>query len=443
MYNKLHILFGVLAMILLSSAAFAGPGIPHQFYGTIYVNGAAAPDNTVLVASVDGDTYSTITTSSYFGKDPSPIFYVPNPEGDRAGETIYFSVGGKSAGSHIFEDCHESGNCYDELNFDLTTTCGDGFCLGVDETCSTCTADCGVCTDDPVITVVSPQNDVIYNKTSVPLEVYADQTIVIWMYSLNDKTPVVFTPNTTVIAEEGNNTLTVIGINTAYQTGSTSVSFSVQVPETECGNDVLETGEECDGSDFGGLSCSSYGYNAGSLSCSSECTILLSGCYNSNPGGGGGGDDDDDNGGSIGGFTPVTTTEDNETTNTTNETSIEIENVHYDCTVEWVCSNWGDCEDSVQTRRCIDVNNCGIDDNIPSETQACIMYDEQSSQATQSSWTLFPTGFASLASIAEPSNLALIGSLLLLIILIFYIKKKMSVKNAPKTYYKSKKTPKK
>jgi len=67
------------------------------------------------------------------------------------------------------------------------------------------------------------------------------------------------------------------------------------------------------------------------------------------------------------------------------------------------------------------------------------MYDEASSQATQNSWLSFPTGFASLASITEPSNLALIGALLLLIILIFYIKKKLSVKDAPKTYYKSKK----
>jgi len=354
MYNKLYILFGMLAMILLSSAAFAGPGIPHQFYGTIYVNGVAAPDNTVLIAAVESDEYSTITTSSYFGKDPSPIFYVPDPNGDRTGETIYFSVGGKAVVSHVFEDCGgnlclETGNCcYDELNFELTTYCGDGFCLGVDETCSTCSVDCGVCTDDSVITVVSPQNDVIYNETSVPLEVYADQTIVIWMYSLNEETPVVFTPNTTVIAEEGNNTLTVIGINTAYQTGSTSVSFSVQVPETECGNDVLETGEECDGSDLGGLNCASYGYNAGILGCSPECTIIISSCYNSNPSSGGSSTSSTTTGGTTTGgtMTPVTTSEDNETTNTTNETSIETEYVHYDCTVNWVCSDWDNCEDS-------------------------------------------------------------------------------------------------
>ena len=49
----------------------------------------------------------------------------------------------------------------------------------------------------------SPQDNVTYDKTSIPLEVYADQTIVVWMYSLNDKLPVVFTPNTTINVEAG------------------------------------------------------------------------------------------------------------------------------------------------------------------------------------------------------------------------------------------------
>ena len=441
MYNKLHIFFGILAMILFSSAAFASPGIPHQFYGTIYVNDVAAPDNTILVASVDDDTYSTITTSSYFGKDSSPIFYVPDPEGDRGDpnpETISFSVGGKAAGSETFEN-----NGYTELNFELTTYCDDGFCLGVDETCSTCPEDCGDCpVEDTVITLVSPQNNVTYNSTSVPLEVYADQTIVIWMYSLNEETPVIFTPNTTINAEtgviEGLNNITVIAINDVFLSESIDVSFSVQIPETECNNGVLESGEDCDGSDFGGLTCSSYGYNAGSLSCSSECTIIQSNCYNSNSNT----KDSKKTTTTTGGTIITTTTTDDETTNTTNETSVETEYVHYDCTVSWVCSDWNTCENSIQTRVCIDENNCGIDDDKPSETQSCLMYDEASSQATQSSGMSFPTGFALLASITEPSNMALIGSLLLLIILIFYIKKKMSVKNtSPKTYHKSKKTP--
>lgn len=48
-----------------------------------------------------------------------------------------------------------------------------------------------------------------------------------------------------------------------------------------CGNGNAEAGEQCDGSDFNGLSCSSYGYNSGSLVCS-NCQIGIGNCYNTN-----------------------------------------------------------------------------------------------------------------------------------------------------------------
>ncbi|MCD6522188.1 MAG: DUF2341 domain-containing protein [Candidatus Diapherotrites archaeon] len=61
-----------------------------------------------------------------------------------------------------------------------------------------------------------------------------------------------------------------------------------------CGNGILEPGEECDGSNFGGKTCSSYGYSGGSLTCTSSCTISIDGCSSggddgSSSGGGGGG----------------------------------------------------------------------------------------------------------------------------------------------------------
>jgi len=68
--------------------------------------------------------------------------------------------------------------------------------------------------------------------------------------------------------------------NTSLCTGGSANSV--------CGNGVIEFGEACDLSNFGGLSCSSYGYNNGALSCSATCAIVTGGCYNGGGGGGGG-----------------------------------------------------------------------------------------------------------------------------------------------------------
>jgi len=47
-----------------------------------------------------------------------------------------------------------------------------------------------------------------------------------------------------------------------------------------CGDGVKNDGEECDGNDFGGKTCVSFGYDYGSLSCTSDCKISRSGCEN-------------------------------------------------------------------------------------------------------------------------------------------------------------------
>lgn len=45
-----------------------------------------------------------------------------------------------------------------------------------------------------------------------------------------------------------------------------------------CGNNIIETGEYCDGIDLGGEICASFGYNLGFLKCNNECLFDLSSC---------------------------------------------------------------------------------------------------------------------------------------------------------------------
>src|SRR5262249_44294643 len=45
-----------------------------------------------------------------------------------------------------------------------------------------------------------------------------------------------------------------------------------------CPNGVLDPGEECDGSDFGGATCASLGLGSGELACDGTCTLVTSGC---------------------------------------------------------------------------------------------------------------------------------------------------------------------
>lgn len=50
-----------------------------------------------------------------------------------------------------------------------------------------------------------------------------------------------------------------------------------------CGNGVVDTGEQCDRSDFGGATCLNYGFTSGTLSCSKTCQIDASQCSGACP----------------------------------------------------------------------------------------------------------------------------------------------------------------
>jgi len=68
---------------------------------------------------------------------------------------------------------------------------------------------------------------------------------------------------------------------------ATSINVSANV-QGLCGNSVIDSGEECDGSNLGGATCVSIGFGGGSLSCNANCTYNTSQCISTGGGGGGG-----------------------------------------------------------------------------------------------------------------------------------------------------------
>ena len=72
------------------------------------------------------------------------------------------------------------------------------------------------------------------------------------------------------------------------ETTDAAVNVTASIPSV-CGNGILENGEQCDGSAFGGASCASQGFSGGTLSCNSNCTFNTSACTSGGGGGGGGG----------------------------------------------------------------------------------------------------------------------------------------------------------
>lgn len=54
-----------------------------------------------------------------------------------------------------------------------------------------------------------------------------------------------------------------------------------------CGDNIIQAGEQCDGTNLGGTTCALSGFDAGTLSCSSVCTLVTAACVINPPQGGG------------------------------------------------------------------------------------------------------------------------------------------------------------
>lgn len=80
-----------LLLILMSVVVSAAPGVPHQFYGNVLINGEPAPNNYLVEARINGAAKQTFTMDGTYGYDP--IFYIEDPNNDRLGDKITFYVG--------------------------------------------------------------------------------------------------------------------------------------------------------------------------------------------------------------------------------------------------------------------------------------------------------------------------------------------------------------
>ena len=140
--RRLQNLLVLIATILFVNIVFAIPGVPHQFYGEVKINGNPAPDGVeIAVYDADDNKYvaGTFTKEGKYGY--KPIFYVPDPDGDREGHTLEFYVAGVKATEYIFENGMSTKL---DLSVKIQNFCGDGICDS-GESCATCPEDCGVC----------------------------------------------------------------------------------------------------------------------------------------------------------------------------------------------------------------------------------------------------------------------------------------------------------
>jgi hypothetical protein len=61
--------------------------------------------------------------------------------------------------------------------------------------------------------------------------------------------------------------------------GSGSDSGSSSGGADNCGNDIIDAGEDCDGADIGGALCADQGFDDGVVGCDAACAFDLSGCF--------------------------------------------------------------------------------------------------------------------------------------------------------------------
>ena len=126
--------------LFLYSAAYAIPNIPHQFYGTVTVNGNPA-DGASIAAKINGsEVAGTVSRNGAYGFSPYN-FFATDPNGSNAGKTVEFFLNASKVAEQAFEN---SGWTQVDLFIGSDTRFWDSAC-NASESCTSCPQDCGSC----------------------------------------------------------------------------------------------------------------------------------------------------------------------------------------------------------------------------------------------------------------------------------------------------------
>lgn len=129
-----------------------------------------------------------------------------------------------------------------------------------------------------------------------------------------------------------------------------------------CGDGIInQASEECDLGNLNGNTCSSLGYDKGTLSCSSSCTLDTSLCENNSP-------------------------------QTSSRKNLITTLEYTECIPNWECSGWSECSNGGMTRTCADTNFCDYQYNKPIESSECTMQKSLVEEKVNNHLGLFFTG---------------------------------------------------
>jgi 3D (Asp-Asp-Asp) domain-containing protein len=127
----------IIFSLFLLNFVFAAPGMPHQFYGNVTINGVPA-NNASIVAKIGVIEYGNgISVDGKYGFNPG-LFFVEDPNSNNAGKKIEFFVNATKVAEATFINAG-----YTNLNLALGVApfCGDGICNNAEDYTS-CPSDC-------------------------------------------------------------------------------------------------------------------------------------------------------------------------------------------------------------------------------------------------------------------------------------------------------------